>query len=79
MKRISLLAVLILLLISIASPLKAAPAIPQPSRDFYVLDQANVLDQATEQLIIQTSASLAQKTKAQICRCHCKQPEWNSP
>ena len=67
MKRLSLLVVLILLLMSIAFPLKAAsPAIPQPSHEFFVLDQANVLDQATEQLIIQTSTSLEQKTKAQI-------------
>ncbi|KGP75106.1 methanol dehydrogenase, partial [Desulfosporosinus sp. Tol-M] len=67
MKRIPLLAVLILLFLAIASPLRAAgPDIPQPSREFYVLDQANVLEPAAEQLIIQTSASLAQKTKAQI-------------
>jgi uncharacterized protein len=67
MKRIPLLAVLILVFIAIATPLRAADlSIPQPNRDFYVLDQANVLDQTTKQLIIQTSASLAQKTKAQI-------------
>lgn len=66
MKRMTLLAVLILLLMSVASPLRAASEIPQPSSVFYVLDQANVLDEATEQTIIQTSASLAEKTKAQI-------------
>lgn len=67
MKRISLLAVLVLFFIAIASPLRAASqGIPQPNSDFFVLDQANVLDQTTEQLIIRTSASLQQKTKAQI-------------
>ncbi|MCO5385768.1 MAG: TPM domain-containing protein [Desulfosporosinus sp.] len=67
MKRMSLLAVILWFLLSMASPLGAATlAIPQPSSEFFVLDQANVLDQTTEQLIIQTSAALEQKTKAQI-------------
>ena len=67
MKRITLLTVLFLLFTSLTSPVRAASqAIPQPSSEFYVLDQANVLNQETKQLIIQTSASLAQKTKAQI-------------
>ncbi|HWQ41596.1 MAG TPA: TPM domain-containing protein, partial [Desulfosporosinus sp.] len=67
MKRIPLLAVIVLLLLSIASPLRAANLpIPKPSSEFFVLDQANVLDQTTEEMIVRTSAALAQKTKAQI-------------
>ncbi|HBC93101.1 MAG TPA: methanol dehydrogenase, partial [Pelotomaculum sp.] len=54
-------------MLAVVSPIAAAiPAVPQPSNQFYVLDQANVLDNSTEQTIVQTSAALAQKTKAQI-------------
>jgi uncharacterized protein len=66
MKRTTFLILLILFLTAIASSLQAAVSIPQPSSQFYVLDQANVLDQSTEDTIVQTSAALAQKTKAQI-------------
>ncbi len=44
----------------------ADPPIPAPSSLFYVLDQAKVLDAETEQLIVQTSAALEQRTKAQV-------------
>ncbi|MDD3654858.1 MAG: TPM domain-containing protein, partial [Desulfotomaculaceae bacterium] len=66
--QISLLGVLTWLVLAAVYPLlaAAAPTIPQPSSQFYVLDQANVLDASTEQTIVQTSAALQQKTKAQI-------------
>ncbi|QNB48395.1 hypothetical protein BR63_10800 [Thermanaerosceptrum fracticalcis] len=44
----------------------ADPPIPNPTSSFYVLDKANILSESTEQTIIQTSAELARKTKAQI-------------
>ena len=67
MKRLSLIVVLTFLLLAVFSPVASAvPAIPQPGSQFYVLDQADVLDADTEQTIVQTSAALAQKTKAQI-------------
>lgn len=67
MKRKLLLAGLVLFFLAIVTPLQAAgPSIPQPTRDFFVLDEANVLDPSTEQTIIQNSAALEQKTKAQI-------------
>ncbi|NMA53030.1 MAG: TPM domain-containing protein, partial [Peptococcaceae bacterium] len=67
MRKLSLLLVLALLLAALAaSPAIAAPVIPQPSSQFYVLDQAGVLDPATEQTIVQTSAELARQTKAQV-------------
>lgn len=67
MKRVALLAVLTFLMLAVVSPIAAAiPTVPQPSSQFYLLDQANVLDDSTEQTIVQTSAALAQKTKAQI-------------
>lgn len=61
-----LLLVLIGLLLLNIPILAAEPPIPAPSNQFYVLDQANVLDQTVEQTIVQTSAALAQKTKAQV-------------
>ncbi|HWQ89878.1 MAG TPA: TPM domain-containing protein, partial [Desulfitobacteriaceae bacterium] len=66
MKRTNIFILLILFLTTISSPLRAAVSVPQPSSQFYVLDQANVLDQTTADTIVQTSAALAQKTKAQI-------------
>jgi uncharacterized protein len=66
MKRTKFFILLILFLTAIAFPLRAAVSVPQPSSQFYVLDQANVLDQTTEETIVQASAALAQKTKAQI-------------
>ncbi|MEM5818596.1 MAG: TPM domain-containing protein, partial [Desulfitobacterium hafniense] len=67
MKRKFLLAGLILLFLALAFPLQAAtPSIPQPTRDFFVLDEANVLDSNTERIIVQNSAELEKKTKAQI-------------
>lgn len=67
MKKSILLVLLCLFMFSLAVPLVAAdPVIPSPDSRFYVLDQANILDDATEQTIVQTSAALADKTKAQI-------------
>lgn len=71
MKRISLLAGLAWLVMAVFAfafvlPVAAAPAIPQPDSQFFVLDQADVLDTGTEQTIVQTSAALQQQTKAQI-------------
>ncbi|HPU35705.1 MAG TPA: TPM domain-containing protein, partial [Bacillota bacterium] len=67
MKRLSQIVVLTLLLLALVSPVASAvPAIPQPSSQFYVLDLADVLDADTEQTIVQTSAALEQKTKAQV-------------
>ena len=43
-----------------------AADIPQPTRDFYVNDFANVLSDSTEQMIVKDSAALADKTGAQI-------------
>lgn len=53
MKRISLLALLAWLVIAafVLPVAAAAPAIPQPDSQFYVLDQANVLDAGTEQTL----------------------------
>lgn len=48
-------------------PLAAADqAVPSPTREFYVLDQADVLSTETESKIINTSQELARKTKAQV-------------
>jgi uncharacterized protein len=49
-----------------AAQVAAAPTVPSPSSEFYVLDEANVLSDATERLIVDTSAALAAKTGAQI-------------
>lgn len=68
MKKITLLLlVLICVFFSFnVSVLAADPPIPSPTSEFYVLDQANVLDQTVEQTIVRTSAALAQKTRAQV-------------
>ncbi|MGI5920503.1 MAG: TPM domain-containing protein [Syntrophomonadaceae bacterium] len=44
----------------------AEPVIPQPTRELYILDEANVLSPDTEAMIISTSEELNQKTKAQV-------------
>ncbi|HBW37336.1 MAG TPA: methanol dehydrogenase, partial [Desulfosporosinus sp.] len=80
MKRIPLLVLLVLFLLTIASPLRADNhPIPRPSSEFFVLDQANVLDQTTEQMIVRTSAALEQKTKAQIVVVTVKSLNGTSP
>ncbi len=67
MKRRSLPILVCVLLLTLTLPLAAAdPAIPKPNSQFYVLDEANLLDQDTIREIVQTSAALQQKTKAQI-------------
>lgn len=66
MKKKHLLAALVLFFLSLVAPLQAAPSIPQPTRDFFVLDQANVLNPATEQTIVQNSAALAQKPRPRL-------------
>ena len=53
---------LIVLLISIDNAL----ALVKPSEDFYVNDYADILNEETEDYIINHSKSLAQQTKAQI-------------
>ncbi len=44
----------------------ATVAVPSPSSQFYVLDESNVLTDATRNLIVDTSAALAAQTGAQI-------------
>lgn len=44
----------------------AAPVIPEPASDLYVLDQANVISSQTEAMIISTSRELNRLTKAQV-------------
>ena len=67
MKRKTLLLLVLIGLLLIQAPIFAAdPPIPSPDSRFYVLDKAGVLNADTEQLIVETSAALAQKTKAQV-------------
>ncbi|RKD32732.1 TPM domain-containing protein [Thermohalobacter berrensis] len=40
--------------------------LPQPSREFYVYDEANILDETVENYIVETNESLHSKTGAQI-------------
>jgi uncharacterized protein len=54
---------------SLALPVARVAAdatIPSPDTRFYVLDESNVLSDATETMIVSTSAALAEKTGAQI-------------
>lgn len=67
MKKAILLALMCLLMFSLSVPLIAAdPVIPKPDSQFYVLDEADVLNDETTNTIVQTSAALADITKAQI-------------
>ncbi len=67
MKRISLGTVIAVLFFLILSPIgQAAISIPQVPSQTYVLDQANVLNDETEQTIVQLSTQLQQLTKAQV-------------
>lgn len=67
MKRIILYLLVFINSFGFTMPAVAAdPQVPPPSSQFYVLDQAGVLEQSVEQTIVRTSAHLAGKTKAQI-------------
>ena len=55
--------IIIATLILISSPIYA---IPKPNNEFYVYDNANILDNTTERYIIDTNIELYQKTGAQI-------------
>lgn len=58
---------LILMLFAIWVPVsQAAITIPDPGSEFYVLDQANVINPETEAMIINTSQELNRLTKAQV-------------
>jgi len=65
MKRIIALLILVVLLVLNSVPVLAA-GIPDPTSNFYVNDFANVLSDSTEQMIMQDSVALADKTGAQV-------------
>ncbi|HBK53067.1 MAG TPA: methanol dehydrogenase, partial [Syntrophomonas wolfei] len=64
-KAFFILAAAMTLLLSTASAI-AAMDLPQPDRNFYCLDQADMLSEESENAIINTSKNLQQKTSAQI-------------
>lgn len=53
------------MLVGLAPGVQAA--VPEPGSQFYVLDQANVLDSSTENTIVSQNQTLYQQTGAQIC------------
>ena len=53
----------LILIILLSSPVLA---LPQPSYDFYVFDEAGIMDEFTEEYIIKTNLELYEKTGAQI-------------
>ena len=55
--------IILILFILLSSPVFA---LPNPSYDFYVYDEAGIMDDFTEQYIINTNLELYQKTGAQI-------------
>src|SRR5690625_4722443 len=56
----------ILLLILLLSFSSTVFAIPNPSNEFYVYNEANIMDENTENYIIQTNDELYEKSGAQI-------------
>ena len=62
MKKLKLGVIILILLLSSSIVL----AIPKPSNEFYVYDEANIMDGNTENYIIQTNDELYRKTGAQI-------------
>ncbi len=65
MSRFKFLTIILILLTILASPIYAID-VPTPTNEFYVNDFAGVLSEPTEQLIMQNSVGLQQKTGAQI-------------
>jgi uncharacterized protein len=61
-----LIALIFLLVFIWPSVAPAAVTVPKPSPELYVLDQAGVISDETEAMIIKTSQDLEQKTKAQV-------------
>ncbi|MBC8588185.1 TPM domain-containing protein [Paratissierella segnis] len=55
--------IIIAFVIILVSPVYA---LPKPNNDFYVYDDANILDETTEEYIITTNTELYQQTGAQI-------------
>lgn len=62
MKKLKLGVILLIVLLSST----AVFAMPNPSNDFYVYDQSNIMDGNTQNYIIQTNDELYEKTGAQI-------------
>jgi len=58
--------VLLIILTTLFAPITFADKLPDPTKMFYVNDYAKILSDETERTIISTSASLAEKTGAQI-------------
>jgi len=65
--RRAVIGTLFLLVWSLVAPYAlGAAVIPDPPRDFYCLDQANILAGSTEKAIINSGRELAKSTGAQI-------------
>jgi len=64
-KRIRAITLLVILL-SLYTPMTFAATYPQPTSNFYVNDFADILSADTEQAIMDASVPLAQQTGAQI-------------
>ena len=58
--------VILLAIILVSFVCKEAFAVPEPGKDFYVNDFAEILSDETEQYILNNSVALCEKTKAQI-------------
>jgi len=65
-KRTILLLLAVLVTLGAFAPALAAAALPQPSEDFFVLDQANVLSEETEDLIFFANQRMAKVAKNEI-------------
>ena len=65
-KRLSIISILILFLIPFIFQVNAEAALPEASREFYVYDEANIIDESTENYVIEVNKELYDKTGAQI-------------
>ncbi len=79
MKRITLLVLLISFLTTVSTPLKAEDtSIPQPASQFYVLDQADILDQNMNRPLFRLLSTCSKRQRPNRGVYH-KQPNERAP
>lgn len=66
MKKIFLLSLCLLILLQFNLAYTASFEVPEPNALFYVYDEANIMDQESEEYIIKTNEELYKRTGAQI-------------
>lgn len=65
-QRIGIIIILVAFLVSFGPKVNGDTALPESSHEFYVYDEANIIDNSTERYIVDVNKELYNKTGAQI-------------